>query len=97
MASFKKNAAAGDRGVSGIVQAAQPNSSSSKTIANYKQDWPRLWTCIGQECIGRIYERAGNFGAFDGGDTYLGCFPSLIAARSAIWAAHVQGADKRAA
>ena len=82
MVSINANAAAGDRGVRGIVHAVGLNGSTNSVIANYKQDWPRLWTCIGQECIGRVYQHAGKFGAFDAADDFLGELPDIAGSSS---------------
>lgn len=87
MAFTKQRGPAGDRTPKEIV--LEQNCFSSTEIANYsQQDFPVLWTCIGQECIGRVYERHGRFGAFGSKDQWIGEFPSRLAARAAIWTAH---------
>jgi hypothetical protein len=51
---------------------------------------PELWVSIGRETLGRIYQTKAGFGSFNDAGDWLGNFPSLSSARSAVWEAHLQ-------
>jgi hypothetical protein len=55
--------------------------------------FPVLWVNIGQICIGKIYDRSGQYLATDDSDRPLGAFSTLKQARAAVWLAHIAGGD----
>lgn len=88
----KRNAPVGGRGASEI--SSGQNYPANNQIAVRTQEprgrLPDLWTCSGQEEIGRYYRGADGFGAFDGLGRYLGSFTTLTAARAAVWDARCE-------